>query len=45
MFTPEKRISVAYMDRRDLYGTRIELVAEGRRPQLESWLAGGPWLE
>jgi hypothetical protein len=45
MYTPDKRIIVAYFHPEGMHGTRIEIVDEGRRPQMERWFAGAPWVD
>jgi catechol 2,3-dioxygenase-like lactoylglutathione lyase family enzyme len=45
MYTPDKRIIVAYFHPDDMHGTRIEIVDEGRRQQMERWFDGAPWVD
>lgn len=44
-YTPDRRIIVAYLEPTALYGTRIEIVDQGRKDQMDAWLAGGPWID
>jgi hypothetical protein len=43
-YTPEGRIIVAYFRPEATHGTRLELVDEARREQMERWIAGGDWV-
>jgi len=42
-YTPERGIIATYVSPDGFHGTRLEYVDEGRRPGMESWLAGEAW--
>lgn len=43
-FTPEGNIIVSYFNPADLHGVVFEIVDEGRREMMESWIAGEPFV-
>jgi len=44
-YTPQKEIIVSYFDPAPLHGVMLEIVDEGRRPMMERWFAGEPFLD
>jgi catechol 2,3-dioxygenase-like lactoylglutathione lyase family enzyme len=44
-FYPEGGIIALYSEPNDRFGTRMEFVDEARREQMETWLAGGEWVD
>ncbi len=42
---PDDRIIATYTPPDQLFGTRLELIDEGRRPGMEAWLAGEEWAD
>ena len=42
-FSPEGNIIVSYFNGADLHGVVFEIVDEGRREMMESWIAGEPF--
>jgi hypothetical protein len=43
-YTPQREILVSYFDPEKLFGIVLELVDQGRRPMMESWFNGGPFV-
>lgn len=44
-YTAQKEIIVSYFDPSTLHGVMLEIVDEGRRPMMEKWFAGEPFVD